>query len=65
MTSHDLSSKSSGLMIGATEVSELLSIKKSRAYKVIRDLNAKHKKQGKYTISGKISRKFLLESLGI
>ena len=64
MISNDLPANSSGL-IGADEVSELLSIKKSRAYKVIRDLNAKLKKQGKYTISGKISKRFLLENLGI
>ena len=64
MPSDDLSNKNSGLL-GVNEVSKLLDIKKSRAYKVIRDLNTKLKKQGKYTISGKISKKFLLESLGI
>lgn len=64
MPSDDLSNKNSGLL-GVNEVSKLLDIKKSRAYKVIRDLNAMLKKQGKYTISGKISKKFLLENLGI
>lgn len=65
MTTTDNAIMSEPILIGAQEVCKLLGIKKSRAYKVIRDLNAKHKKQGKYTISGKISKKFLLESLGI
>ena len=44
-----------------TEAAELLHISKSHAYKVIHRLNQELKTQGVLTISGRISRSYLLE----
>ncbi len=44
-----------------TEVAQLLHISKSHAYKVIHRLNQELKTQGVLTISGRISRNYLLE----
>ena len=44
-----------------TEVAQLLHISKFHAYKVIHRLNQELKAQGVLTISGRISRNYLLE----
>lgn len=48
------------ILIGVDDVCKILSIKRSRAYSVIRALNEQLKAQGKITIAGKINRKYLL-----
>ena len=44
-----------------TEVAQLLHISRSHAYKVIHRLNQELKARGVLTISGRISRSYLLE----
>lgn len=48
------------ILIGANEVCRLLNIKRSRAYAVIRQLNAQLTAQGKITIADKINKNILL-----
>lgn len=43
------------------EVAQALKISKSFAYKVIRNMNAELKKQGFFTMSGRINKQFFLE----
>ena len=50
------------ILIGAAEVAELLGVKRSRAYKVIHELNAKLQADGKVTISGRINRQYLIDN---
>ena len=52
------------ILIGVDEVKKLLGVKQSRAYKVIRELNAELQAEGKATINGRISRQYLLEKFG-
>lgn len=47
--------------LGVAEVQQLLKVGKSKAYAVIRELNAELGKQGYMTISGKIPEKYLME----
>ena len=53
------------VFLNAQEVAELLSVKQSRAYKIIRDLNKKLSESGKLTIAGRINRKYLLKVLDV
>lgn len=53
------------VLITAQEVSELLGISISMAYKVIRGYNTELAKMGKLTIRGKINRKYLLKKLEV
>ena len=46
------------LMYTAQEVSTMLSVSVSTAYKLIQRLNAELEQQGKITIRGKISRRY-------
>lgn len=50
------------ILIGANEVCQLLNIKRSRAYAVIRQLNAQLTAQGKITIPGRINKKYLIDN---
>lgn len=50
------------ILIGANEVCQLFNIKRSRAYAVIRQLNAKLTAQGKITIPGRINKKYLIDN---
>lgn len=56
------SNESEPILIGVDDVCKILSIKRSRAYDVIRRLNKKLEEQGKITISGKINREYLLNN---
>ncbi|BBA50942.1 hypothetical protein FV113G1_12910 [Fusobacterium varium] len=47
----------------AKDVSEILSISKSSAYRIIKQLNIELKKQNKIIISGKISRRYFEEKM--
>jgi hypothetical protein len=52
-------------LIEVEDVQTLLKIPQSTAYKIIRDLNAELKRQGYYTIRGKIEETYLLKRFGI
>lgn len=45
----------------AKEVQEMLGVSKSKAYKIIRELNEELKRSGYIVMPGKISRKYLQE----
>ena len=47
----------------AADVSEILGISTSTAYRIIRRLNDDLKKSGKITIAGKISAKYFYENI--
>lgn len=47
------------------DIAELLSVSKSTAYGVIRDLNSELKEKGYKTISGKISTRYFFERTNI
>lgn len=49
------------VLIGAKEVAEILGVKSSTAYKVIRTLNSQLEAQGKITVRGKINKRYLLK----
>lgn len=53
------------VLITAQEVSALLGISISMAYKVIRGYNTELAQMGKLTIRGKINRKYLLKKLEV
>ena len=53
------------VLITAQEVSALLGLSISMAYKVIRGYNTELAKMGKLTIRGKINRKYLLKKLEV
>ena len=47
--------------IGAKEVAEIMGVSETKAYQIIRQLNADLSAQGYITISGKVSRVFFEE----
>lgn len=49
------------LMMTAQEVATALSVSVAMAYKVIRQLNAELKEQGKITVRGKVNRRYFQE----
>lgn len=49
------------VLITVDEVKERLNISKSKAYKVVQDLNKEMKAKGYYTISGRVSEKYFCE----
>lgn len=51
------------LFIGATEVGKLLGVCRSKAYKVIQQLNDELKTQGYIIIQGKTHRAYFLEKI--
>lgn len=51
------------VLMSAAEVSELLDIKISAAYKIIRNCNEKLAAAGKITIRGKVNRSYLMKQL--
>jgi predicted transcriptional regulator len=51
--------------LNVAEVSQILGVSKSKAYKVIKCLNDDLKKQGLITISGKISRRYFIEKVAL
>lgn len=62
MTTTDNAIMSEPILIGAKDVCQLLGIKLSRAYAIIRLLNQKLKEQGKITIAGKINKQYLIDN---
>jgi hypothetical protein len=52
------------MFIDATEVSKILRVSKSRAYKVIKTLNAELKARGYITIAGRVNKKYFIEKIG-
>ena len=50
-------------VLTASDVSEILNISKSSAYRIIKELNDELKKAGKITIAGKISSKYFYEKV--
>lgn len=47
------------------EVAQLCEVSKPQAYKIMRRLNKELQKQGYFTTSGRVSRKYLMERLYI
>ena len=47
----------------ASDVSEILNVSKSTAYRIIKRLNDTLKESGKITIAGKISSKYFYENV--
>lgn len=45
------------------DVAEALQCSESHAYKIIRELNAELKKQGKIVVAGRLSRKYFEERM--
>lgn len=64
MIAHDIIT-SGPILVDAKYVSNLLGLKISRAYKLIRQINEQQEQQGKITISGRVSLEYLLENFGI
>lgn len=59
------SNEAKPILIGVDDVCMILGIKPSRAYSVIRQLNAQLKAQGKITINGRINKQFLLDNFSV
>ncbi len=49
--------------INAKEVSQILDVSESSAYRIIKKLNDQLEEQGKITISGKVSRRYFSEKV--
>ena len=49
------------IFMKAEEVQNYLGISRTEAYRIIKNLNEELKQQGYITISGRVSRKYLLE----
>lgn len=49
----------------AEDVAKIMGISKSKAYKIIRELNDELSKQGKIVIQGKVSRRYFDEKVYI
>ena len=46
------------LMLTAADVAQLLDVKQSRAYSIIRKMNAELKAQGKLVLRGRVNRQY-------
>lgn len=49
------------IFISAKEVADMLGISKSKAYRIVRELNEELETKGFITVAGKVSRKFFEE----
>jgi len=49
------------IFISAQEVAEMLGISKSKAYRIVRELNEELEAKGFITVAGRVSRKFFEE----
>lgn len=47
----------------APEVAELLDVSVSKAYKIMQELNRELQAKGKITVSGRVSRRYIMERL--
>lgn len=52
-------------LITAAEIADILGIKQSAAYNIIREYNKKLKEAGKITIRGKLNRKYFFKQLDV
>ncbi len=52
-------------LMTAAEVSQLLGVKKSMAYQIIRECNAELKAMGKLVIRGRVNKKYLEKKLDV
>ena len=50
-------------LLNAEDVAELLGVKLTTAYRVIRDLNKKLAESGKLVIRGRVNKQYLLKTL--
>lgn len=55
----------SKVMLTADDVAELLDVKRSRAYSIIRQLNAELKAQGKLVLRGRVNRQYFESKINI
>lgn len=53
------------ILLTANDVAEMLQIKPSRAYSIIRELNKELAQKNKLVLRGRINRKYLEEKLSI
>lgn len=53
------------IMLTANDVAEILDIKTSKAYSIIRQMNQELASQGKLTIRGRINKKFFESKITI
>lgn len=53
------------IMLTAADVAEILQIKPSRAYSIIRQLNAELTKKGKLVLRGRVNRRYFEEKISI
>ena len=49
------------LYLNVSDVMALLGVSKSKAYKIIKDLNGEMSAKGYLTVNGKVNRRYLLE----
>lgn len=53
------------MLLRMAEVAQLLGVKPSRAYSIIKQLNNELTAQGYMTLSGRVERSYLLERFGL
>ena len=53
------------MLLRMAEVAQLLDVKPSRAYSIIKQLNNELTAQGYMTLSGRIERSYLIERFGL
>lgn len=53
------------LMLTAADVAQLLDVKQSRAYSIIRKINAELKAQGKLVLRGRVNRQYFFSKIKI
>ncbi len=51
--------------LNADDVSQIMSISKSKAYKIIKDINEDLRKKGYIVIAGKVSERYFLERVAL
>ena len=51
--------------IKAQEVMNILEVKETKAYKIIRELNQELRNKGFITVSGRVPRKYFFERCGV
>lgn len=53
------------IMLTAADVSKILDVKMSRAYAIIRTMNAELKSQGKLVLRGRINRRYFESKINV
>lgn len=61
MTTQETEIHSAKRMLSASDVSEILSVSRSKAYRIIKQLNDDLEKAGKITVAGKVSARYFFE----